>query len=142
MGTAIAMMTVKLGRARGPTLAVGDWNQMPDEEISIASNYKQGLEVIDTNEEDETTRWDGNRRVDYFLADADILEGELTKYNERKISDHKIIKLDIPIGHVHKAEPERRSRKGAQWTNPGGFTNKEWKTLLQEIWDETTTDKW
>lgn len=68
MGTAIAMMTVKLGRARGPTLAVGDWNQMPDEEISIAWDYKQGLEVVDTNEEDETTRWDGNRKVDDFLS--------------------------------------------------------------------------
>lgn len=51
--------------------------------------------------------------------------------------------MDIPIGHVHKAEPERRSKKGAQWTNPGGFTSKEWKTLLQEVWEEEkTTDKW
>ena len=67
MRTAIAMMTVKLGRARGPTLAVGDWNQVPEEENSTAWEYKQGLEVVRTKEDDETTRWDGNRRVDYAM---------------------------------------------------------------------------
>ena len=125
-----------------PTLAVGDWNQVPEEENSTAWEYKQGLEVVRTNEDDETTRWDGNRRVDYFLADEDMLEGEVTSYDERKISDHKIIKLDIPIGQAHKAEPERRSKKGAQWTNPGGFTNKEWKKLMQEIWDGRPSGEW
>ena len=142
VGSAIAMMTVTLGKARGPTLAVGNWNQVPDEERSTAWECKQGLEVVETSEEDETTRWDGNRRVDYVLADINILGSELTSYDERKISGHKIIKLEIPIGHVHKAEPERRSKKGAQWMNPGGFTNKEWRALLQKVWGEKTTDKW
>jgi hypothetical protein len=74
MATAISMMRVKIGSPpKGPTLAVGDWNEPPGEGVERAWRHHMGIAVVEMKGEDKVTRKPRQgakgRQIDYFLAD-------------------------------------------------------------------------
>ena len=76
------------------------------------------------------------RQIDYFLADPAILEGQKARKLIIEISDHYVLRLELPVRKGLRPEPERRLKKGACWMNPGWYTLSEWKELLREVWKD------
>ena len=147
MAAAISTMRVKMGSPpKGPTLAVGDWNEKPGESVEQAWQHHMGISVVEMKGDDKVTRrlrrGQKGKQIDYFLADKETLNGATVDKLTMKIGDHFVLRLEVPVAKELKAEPERRLKKGACWMNPGYFSTLEWKTILKERWEYHSRKDW
>ena len=61
-----AQMAIAIGimkeRLEGPTLAVGDWNQIPGGDVERAWNHHVGIETVEMEDDESMTKAQGGQK--------------------------------------------------------------------------------
>eukprot|EP00435_Cladocopium_sp_Y103_P019681 s5354_g4.t1 len=123
---------------RGPSICMGDWNeQFESSYISILASM-QGLSYLHVTDT-SSTRWEGNRIIDYFLHSLDNQDVSCRTL-DCKISDHKIVELtaNLDIKNCMVAT----FMKQHAFCAPKWIPIAKWRSLFDEALQYGELDSW
>ena len=86
----------------------------------------------------ETSRWSGNRNIDYVIANFDLPSLEA---REGKVSDHKIITCEFEYSY-RKDGPQWRFQRDICYVKPMWLSNVKWQELFEDAYQEGQREDW
>ena len=86
----------------------------------------------------ETTRWNGDRCIDFAIANFDLPRLEV---REEKVSDHKIVVCDFDYNY-RKDVPQWRFQKDICYAKPLWLTRHQWQQRFDLAFAEGQREEW
>lgn len=120
---------------KGPLFVGGDWNEVPDDHWVGALAAALNLNTFST---DSPTRWDGDRCIDFVLANGYFIEN--MKIESPKISDHKVVSFHF--GCSFSSEIVRSFKKQHQLIRPKWCSPTVWVKLFAMAYDIEQEEGW
>ena len=121
---------------QGRWIMLGDYNEL------FSGSWIATLAVVYGGWQPEcnfdTTRWNGDRCIDYVIANFDLPRLEA---RDEKVSDHKIITCNFDYNYSPEA-PQWRFQKDTCYSKPLWLSSFQWQNLFDIAFNEGQKEDW